>query len=1166
MNAALLSWCAFWAAQQEPGPLYARVHEVFVKRCVSCHSAAEHKGELVLESHDAAMKGGGDGAVVVAGEPDKSELLRRVRLPADDDDRMPSKGDPLTAAEIEVIRAWIAAGAPAPRPGEALAPRPALPKIEPKVTPRRPITSLAVDPKGKLVALGRFGEVELRSAEDRGVVRRLAGHAGSVNDLAFSADGSILAAAGGEPAVGGEVMLWNPADGARVRVLKGHADAIHAVAISPDGKRLATGGYDRKVILWDLTAGTPVRELSGHNEAVLDVAFRPDGAILASASADRTVKLWDVATGERRDTLSESTKALHAVVFAPDGRSVAAGGADNRIRVWDVGPEAREGSNPIRASQFAHEGTILALRYSPDGAALASSADDRSVKVWNAADFSARAVLEAQPDWPVALGFASGGKALLVGRLDGTLGFYDAVKGTAMAPPKPEPAPATRMALQSGTTAKFRVTGKHLAWLDGVKLNHPKLEGLVLPDDAGDAGAAWISVSAGREVPPGAYTVSLINGGGASAPLKLYVDNIPQLVEVEPNDAPSGAMPIGLPGGVWGMLEKPNDVDRYVFEAAAGQTVVFDVAAHRLGSKADVLLTLAEASGRVLAGSTGAHGDADPLLTHTFAEGGRFEVRVEELTMGASPEHFYRLSAGVLPVVTACFPLSAPPNAEVEVRLIGLNVPADATVKVKTVGPGEAVVPIDPERFRARREIKLLVAEGPQRLESEPNDAPGQATPIAAPGAVDGRIGAPGDVDVYAFEAKAGQTWIIETAAAQRGSPADTRIEVLHADGRPVERLLLRAVRDSFNTFRPIDADAGGARLENWEEMELNQYVYLEGEVCKLFLAPRGPDSQWDFYGVGGRRLCYFDTSPTAHALDSPAYIVEPHPPGAKFAPNGLPVFTLNYANDDDAERRIGRDSRLRFTAPADGSYRVRVTDTRGWGGEEFGYRLAIREARPDFSARLDGLNPSIPPGTGRSFTVSVDRIDGFDGPVRVEIAGVPAGFTVSTPIVVEEGHRAAKGTIFAAEEAPAGEGAKATASARIGDREVVKEIGGLGKLSVEKKAPPLRVRLEPDGGPGGAMPPEILIAPGQEVAAVLKIERRDFKERVTFELENLPHGVIVSDIGLNGVLIAEDQTERRIFIKCASWVAPTERLCHARANEAGGPTSGPVLLKVRRP
>jgi hypothetical protein len=36
--------------------------------------------------------------------------------------------------------------------------------------------------------------------------------------------------------------------------------------------------------------------------------------------------------------------------------------------------------------------------------------------------------------------------------------------------------------------------------------------------------------------------------------------------------------------------------------------------------------------------------------------------------------------------------------------------------------------------------------------------------------------------------------------------------------------------------------------VENWEEMELNQLLYLQGEVVKLFRAPQGPDSGFLFY------------------------------------------------------------------------------------------------------------------------------------------------------------------------------------------------------------------------------------------------------------------------------------------------------------------------------
>src|SRR5690606_17216480 len=114
-------------------------------------------------------------------------------------------------------------------------------------------------------------------------------------------------------------------------------------------------------------------------------------------------------------------------------------------------------------------------------------------------------------------------------------------------------------------------------------------------------------------------------------------------------------------------------------------------------------------------------------------------------------------------------------------------------------------------------------------------------------------------------------TWILETDAARRGAPTDTVIEVLDGEGRPIERVLLQAVRDSTVTFRGIDSITRDCRLTNWEEMQLNQMLYLNGEVVRLFRAPRGPDSGFLFYeGDGGKRLLYFDTTATVHAVEEP--------------------------------------------------------------------------------------------------------------------------------------------------------------------------------------------------------------------------------------------------------------------------------------------------------
>src|SRR5262249_25168279 len=156
-------------------------------------------------------------------------------------------------------------------------------------------------------------------------------------------------------------------------------------------------------------------------------------------------------------------------------------------------------------------------------------------------------------------------------------------------------------------------------------------------------------------------------------------------------------------------------------------------------------------------------------------------------------------------------------------------------------------------------------------------------------------------------------------------------------------------------------------------------------EIVKLFLAPRGPDSTWDFYELNGKRRCYFDTSAASHALDEACYIVEPLQPGSNPPPNGLPLFPLNYVNDDDAERKLGSDSRLTCAAPADGSSLVRVSDARSAGSQRHTYRLVVREAKPDFNATVAIDTPTVLPGSGVGFTVRADRVDNFDGDITVD-------------------------------------------------------------------------------------------------------------------------------------------------------------------------------------
>jgi mono/diheme cytochrome c family protein len=87
------------------------VGPILQSRCVECHGPDKQKGKLRLDTREGLLKGGKDGEAVKAGAPADSEFYKRVILPKDNDDRMPPKGDSLTAPQIETLKAWITEGA-----------------------------------------------------------------------------------------------------------------------------------------------------------------------------------------------------------------------------------------------------------------------------------------------------------------------------------------------------------------------------------------------------------------------------------------------------------------------------------------------------------------------------------------------------------------------------------------------------------------------------------------------------------------------------------------------------------------------------------------------------------------------------------------------------------------------------------------------------------------------------------------------------------------------------------------------------------------------------------------------------------------------------------------------------------------------------------------------
>lgn len=115
IGAALLLAVAATARGEEKIDFAKQIRPIFADTCYKCHAGSKHKGDLKLDSVEAIKKGGKDAKdkVVIAGDPEKSDLVRRIALPKDDDDVMPpdGKGEHLSKAQISLIKQWIEEGA-----------------------------------------------------------------------------------------------------------------------------------------------------------------------------------------------------------------------------------------------------------------------------------------------------------------------------------------------------------------------------------------------------------------------------------------------------------------------------------------------------------------------------------------------------------------------------------------------------------------------------------------------------------------------------------------------------------------------------------------------------------------------------------------------------------------------------------------------------------------------------------------------------------------------------------------------------------------------------------------------------------------------------------------------------------------------------------------------
>jgi WD40 repeat protein len=191
-----------------------------------------------------------------------------------------------------------------------------------------------------------------------------------VSTMALSPNGKIVAIGGRE-----NVTLWDVETGKIIAQWIGHTDVVFALCWSADGGRVASGSLDRTARVWDVDSGRTVLKIKTWHFWVWAVTYSPDSSKLATCgNIDKVVKIWDAKKGKRLKTLDHSVYMTCSLAWTSDGKKLISS-SDRQIRIFDTVTWQQ-----IAVLLTGHTG---AISLSSNNRLLVSASWDKTARLWN---------------------------------------------------------------------------------------------------------------------------------------------------------------------------------------------------------------------------------------------------------------------------------------------------------------------------------------------------------------------------------------------------------------------------------------------------------------------------------------------------------------------------------------------------------------------------------------------------------------------------------------------------------------------------------------------------------------------------------------------------------------------------------------------------------------
>jgi hypothetical protein len=539
-----------------------------------------------------------------------------------------------------------------------------------------------------------------------------------------------------------------------------------------------------------------------------------------------------------------------------------------------------------------------------------------------------------------------------------------------------------------GATFDLTITGNDLDDADKLHFSHPGITAarkMVEPgpfDEGPQPVLNQFIVTVAGDVPAGLYEVRAQGKYGITNPRTFEVGSLAEVVETEPNNTLSQAAAVTAPVVVNGQINGATDVDHFRLAVKSGQRLLVSCAARTIDSPLDAEITISDESGRLLAEGMKGH-DGEAVVDLAATADGIWLVRITDAVFRGGPQYVYRLTIGPLPYIDYVFPPAAVAGTNTAFTLFGRNLPGGQPSGLSLDG-------------RSLEKLDLQIG------------IPGNVAELPVPAARLNSEQAGLDFVPYRFTGPGGASNWRHVAAAR----APVVLEA--ADNEtPQSAQKLTLPCEVAGQFYP-------QRDRDWFQFDARQGEVVNIELYSQRLGP-----------------------PTDAAL----LIQQVTKNDA-----GQEQMSVLARVDDITERPGGyefdtrtTDPAYRFTAPADGTYRILVQEgfSALHSDPRLVYGLVLRPDQPDFRLAAVPSNASgalfLRKGGRDTIRVVAFRRDGFTGDIRVSASGLPEGVT-SNEVLIGSTVNTATLVLTATENAPPRVGqVQIVGKATIGDQEVAR-------------------------------------------------------------------------------------------------------------------------------